>query len=79
MNKNEISIQLYTVRNFQPYGEILNFFFDSGIINIELFGLESLNLDSFKQMMESSNISSKSTHIGFESLKDSIFSLALSN
>ena len=71
MNKNDISIQLYTARNFQPYSSILNFFSKSGIVNIELFGLESLNIEEFKVMMESSNISSKSTHVGFESLKDS--------
>ena len=71
MNKNDISIQLYTARNFQPYSSILNFFSKSGIANIELFGLESLNIEELKEMMESSSISSKSTHVGFESLKNS--------
>ena len=61
MNKNDISIQLYTARNFQPYSSILNFFSESGITNIELFGLESLNIDDFKRMMDSLNLSSKST------------------
>ena len=55
MNKKDISIQLYTARNFQPYSSILNFFSESGITNIELFGLESLNIVDFKEMMESSN------------------------
>ena len=60
INKNDISIQLYTARNFQPYSSILNFFSESGITNIELFGLESLNIDDFKEMMDSLNLSSRS-------------------
>lgn len=71
MDKNDISIQLYSARNFQPYCSILNFFSESGITNIELFELESLNIEEFKEMMELSNISSKSTHVNFESLIDS--------
>ena len=51
MNKNDISIQLYTVRNFQPYSEIFNFFFESGITNIELFGLESLDIEGFNNII----------------------------
>jgi sugar phosphate isomerase/epimerase len=70
MEKSEISIQLYTARKFEPYEPILNFFSESGIINIELFGLESIDIDEFKTIMGSSNISSRSTHVGFEALKD---------
>ena len=70
MEKNEISIQLYTARKFEPYLPILNFFSDSGITNIELFGLESIDIDEFKTFMASSNISSRSTHVGFEALKN---------
>ena len=72
INKNDISIQLYTARNFQPYSSILNFFSESGITNIELFGLESLNIDDFKEMMDSLNLSSRSTHVSFEALEDSL-------
>ena len=61
MEKNEISIQLYTARKFEPYQNILNFFSQSGITNIELFGLESIDIDKFKNMMESNNITSHST------------------
>ena len=71
MEKKEISMQLYTTRHFQPYGPILKFLSDSGIVNIELFGLESMNIDEFKSMMDQSNITSKSTHVGYESLSDS--------
>ena len=45
MEKKEISMQLYTTRHFQPYDSILKFLSDSGIVNIELFGLESMNID----------------------------------
>ena len=70
MEKSEISIQLYTTRKFKPYENILNFFSQSGITNIELFGLESIDVDEFKTIMESANISSRSTHVSFEALKD---------
>ena len=70
MNKNNISIQLYTTRHFKPYEPILNFFSKTGIRNIELFGLESIDIDHFQQMMDSSNISSKSTHVSFEALEN---------
>jgi len=70
MNKESISVQLYTTRKFQPYAPILNFINELGLINLELFGLESMNIDEFKNMMESNNITSHSTHVGFESLQD---------
>ena len=70
MEKKEISMQLYTTRHFQPYDPILKFLSDSGIVNIELFGLESMNIDEFKSMMDQSNITSKSTHVSYESLSD---------
>ena len=71
MNKQDVTMQLYTTRHFQPYEPILKFLSNSGIVNIELFGLESMNTDEFKSMMDQSNITSKSTHVGFESLSDS--------
>ena len=70
MNKQDVSMQLYTTRHFQPYEPILKFLSDTGIVNIELFGLESMNTDEFKSMMDQVNITSKSTHVGFESLDD---------
>ncbi len=68
MNKNDISIQLYTTRNFQPYNKILNFISETGITNIELFGLENLNIEDFKKMMDDYNVTFKSSHFGFEAL-----------
>ena len=35
MNKEDISVQLYTTRKFQPFPPIFNFLSESGIINIE--------------------------------------------
>ena len=70
MEKKEISMQLYTTRHFQPYEPILKFLSDSGIVNIELFGLESMNTNEFKSIMDQVNITSKSTHVGFESLNE---------
>ena len=70
MNKQDISVQLYTTRKFQPYPPILNFIKESGVVNLELFGLESMNINEFKNMMESNNITSHSTHVGFEALQD---------
>ena len=45
MNKQNISVQLYTTRKFQPYPPILNFIKEAGVVNLELFGLESMNID----------------------------------
>ena len=71
MNKEDISVQLYTARKFQPYNPIFDFLSESGIINIELFGLEKLNVEEFRVMMDKKNITSHSTHVSFESLKES--------
>ena len=70
IHKEDISVQLYTTRKFQPYAPILNFIREQGLINLELFGLESMNIDDFKNIMESNNITSHSTHVGFEALQD---------
>ena len=52
MNKEDISVQLYTTRKFKPYTPILDFLSLSGIVNIELFGLESLNIEEFREIMD---------------------------
>ena len=70
MNNEDISVQLYTTRKFQPYAPIFDFITGEGIVNIELFGLESLNVEEFNNMMNLNNITSHSTHVGFESLQD---------
>jgi len=70
MNKHHISVQLYTTRKFQPYSPILNFIKEVGVVNLELFGLESMNIEEFKNMMDSNSITSNSSHVGFESLQN---------
>ena len=57
MNRNEVTMQLYTTRKFQPYEPIFKFLSDSGIENIELFDLDKIDLDKFKSMMNENGIS----------------------
>ena len=71
MNKQDISVQLYTTRKFEPYPSVLNFIRESGVSNLELFGIESMNIDEFKKMMDSNNLTTYSTHVGYEALQDS--------
>ena len=68
MDKKDISIQLYTTRNFGPYNKILKSIAEIGITNIELFGLETLDVKNFKEMMEKFNLSFRSSHFAFEAL-----------
>ncbi len=68
MKNNEISIQVYTARKFEPFSEVLKFFSNSGILNIELFGLETINLDKTRDLLESNNLSCHSAHFSYESL-----------
>ena len=70
MKKNEISIQLYTARKFEPLNEVLEFISDSGISNIELFGLESINVGSIKDLLKSNNLLCHSAHSSYESIDD---------
>ena len=70
MNKKDISLQLYTTRNFQPYAPILEFIKEAGIVNLELFGLESINIDEFRDIMGLNSITAQSAHVGFEAIKD---------
>ena len=70
MNKQDISVQLYTTRKFEPYPSVLNFIKKSGVSNLELFGLESMNINEFKKMMDSNNLTTYSTHVGYEALQD---------
>ena len=68
MNRNEITMQLYTTRKFQPYEPIFKFLSESGIKNIELFDLDKIDLDNFKSMMDENGISIKSSHISFQAI-----------
>ena len=70
MNRNDVSMQLYTTRKFQPYEPIFKFLSESGIKNIELFDLDKIDLDNFKSMMDDNDISIKSSHISFQAISD---------
>ena len=70
MKRNEVSMQLYTTRKFQPYEPIFNFLSESGIKNIELFDLDKIDLDNFKSMMDDNDISIKSSHISLQAITD---------
>ena len=59
MNRNEVTMQLYTTRKFQPYEPIFKFLSECGIKNIELFDLDKIDLDNFKSMMDENSISIK--------------------
>ena len=68
MNKNNISLQVYTARNFKPYENIFKFLSDNGLVNVELFEVEAF--DETKELLEKYNLTSKSSHIGFDTLKN---------
>ena len=68
MNKNQISFQVYSARNFKPYEKIFKFLSESGIQNVELFEVEAL--DETRDLLEKYNLTAKSSHIGFDTLKD---------
>ena len=68
MNKKEISIQIYTARNFKPYENIFKFLSEQGFQNVELFEVETFN--ETKILLEKYNLTAQSSHIGFDTLKD---------
>ena len=68
MNKKEISIQLYTARNFKPYDNIFKFLSEQGFQDVELFEVEAF--DETKDLLDKYNLNAKSSHIGFDTLKD---------
>ena len=70
MKYKDISLQLYTTRNFQPYDKILKFVSEAGVTNIELFGLENINIQEFKKIKEDLSLSFNSSHFSFEALQD---------
>ena len=69
MKKEEISIQVYTARKFKPYEEIFKFLSLEGIKNVELFEVEAF--DEIKDLLQEYNITSMSSHIGFDTLHNS--------
>ena len=68
MDKNQISLQVYTARNFKPYENIFKFLSEGGIKNVELFEVEAF--DKTKDLLEKYNLTAKSSHIGFDTLKN---------
>ena len=68
MNKNQISLQVYTARHFKPYEEIFKFLSEIGIENVELFEVEAF--EKIKNLLEKYNLNVKSSHIGFDTLKN---------
>tara|TARA_B100001123_G_C15323052_1_gene1028572 strand:+ start:1305 stop:2078 length:774 start_codon:yes stop_codon:yes gene_type:complete len=70
MKKEDISIQLYTARKFQPYEEILKFFSNSGLSNIELFGVEKFDEIKMKDLLQKYNLSSLSSHVSFSGIQE---------
>ncbi len=70
MRKENISVQLYTTRKFQPYKKIFEFISSTGIKNIELFALSDFDEKELKDLLQEFNLTSLSAHISFESLED---------
>ena len=68
MEKKQISFQVYTARNFKPYEDIFNFLYKTGFENIELFEVEAFK--ETKDLLDKYNLTAKSSHIGFNTLKN---------
>ena len=68
MKKEEISFQVYTARKFKPYEEIFKFLSSEGMTNVELFEVEAF--DETKDLLQRYNLTSLSSHIGFDTLKN---------
>ena len=68
MNKNNISLQVYTARFFKPYNKIFKFLSESGLENVELFEVEAF--DETKELLAKYNLTAKSSHIAFDTLND---------
>ncbi len=68
MKKGEISIQVYTARKFKPYEEIFKFLSSEGMTNVELFEVEAF--DETKDLLQRYSLTSLSSHIGFDTLKN---------
>ena len=70
MKTSDISIQLYTARKFEPYDDVLSFFSNSGIKNIELFGIENFNINEISNLLKKNNLKARSTHVSFSALEN---------
>ena len=54
MNKNQISLQVYTARNFKPYENIFKFLSESDLENVELFEVEAF--DETKELLDNKHV-----------------------
>ena len=68
MDKKEISLQVYSARNFKPYENIFKFLSEQGMQNVELFEVEAF--EETKELLDKYNLTSISAHIGFDILKE---------
>ena len=68
MKKKQISLQVYSARNFKPYEDIFKFLSEEGMKNVELFEVEAFN--ETKELLDKYNLISLSSHIGFDTLKN---------
>ncbi len=68
MDKKQISLQVYSARNFKPYDNIFKFLSEQGMQNVELFEVEAF--DETKDLLKKYDLTSKSSHIGFDTLKN---------
>ncbi len=67
MNKEQISLQVYSARNFKPYDNIFNFLSEQGMQNVELFEVEAF--DETKDLLEKYDLTAKSSHIRVVSIR----------
>ena len=68
MEKKQISLQVYSARNFKPYEDIFKFLSEEEMKNVELFEVEAFN--EAKELLDKYNLTSLSSHIGFDTLKN---------
>ncbi len=68
MNINQISLQVYSARNFKPYKSIFKFLSEKGMKNVELFEVEAFS--EVEDLLKEYGLSAKSSHIGFDTLKN---------
>tara|TARA_Y100000590_G_scaffold153571_1_gene176345 strand:+ start:862 stop:1647 length:786 start_codon:yes stop_codon:yes gene_type:complete len=70
MKTNQISVQLYSTRKFLPYDQVLNFFSESGIKNIELFDIDNIDENEMSNLLAKNNLSALSAHVSFSGIKN---------
>lgn len=68
MNIKDISLQVYTARFSKPYEDIFNFLSKNEMNKVELFEVEAF--DETKKVLDNLNMSSPSTHFGFDNLQN---------